>query len=657
MASTPCVGGGTMPAGPQPAVAPALARPDLHAGIAQAVTPLAWARITTTTGRAFAFAKATIPHGPTPALARVERFGTLTRRLTDRDGGPQASTVTTVLLDTDRQLRRLANEGVLQYALVEYFVADLATLVAGGASQRVFRGRVQNWQADARLTLTLTVEDDLTARLTSAEAQDAQSPLRMIDSTVSDQTPRASRFEKGAPEAYGSLNDGDDQSPPDGTFEAQHTTSITLAAAPGLGNMAMFLVSAQAVQRIQSIYAANTAVSPPVERGPLNPALIGVNVFVPGYPGWPLPNPWYESESGRWTVIFMQGHLVETQMAVDGRIPLAVSLCGYEHVGDTTGVIFDQPVRAFLHWFNNRMLQDVALANWQPLALLGDYALFDTASFDRVHAICDARGYRVAGVLAHDNAYRSWRDRVGEWCRNFGFEMGTNRHGQVMLNILDRTQAYASARAFTPAQILDDGVTVARRSDAIENIVPFSYRANYVKTIQKPNPTAGAVGLREPYDGPWRVPQDEVANEASITALGGHPRGERRAAVQEYSLVRDATTATRVAQERLALNALPNGRSESRFRVMLKDGWDVELGDIIALEHWDVPWDGRRRCQVRQIVFDLDTFTIELTARAVEDLLPALVTLEALMTGGIASPPTATEAITTEVGIPIMVNR
>ena len=647
-----CVGGGL--------VARAEVMPQAAASLAPATVPLAWMQISSVGGRVYRFAKATIPHG-VPKRARVQRFGTVVRRLTDGAGGPQASTVTTVLVDTDRTLRQLANAGTLQSALVEYFVADLSTLKTGADGQRVFRGRVHDWSADAGLTLTLTVEDDLTARLTSADAADTRSPLRKIDKDISDTTPRSSRFEQGAPEVYGNVAD-DTAATPLGVLQLPHTTSITLDANPALGNMPMFLVSAQVCQRITHIYAANPAENPPINRVPLNPALIGVNVFIPGYPGWPLPNPWYETDAGRWTVIFMQGHLTETKLAVEERIPITVNVCGYEAVGNGSGNVIDQPARAFLHWFNNRVLQDVGRANWQPLAMLGDFSLFDTTTFDRVSAVCDARGYRVAGVLSHDNTFISWRERVAEWCRNFGFEMGINRHGQVILNILDRTLGHASARRFSPALILDDGVDVRLRTDAVENIVPWMWEPNYLTTLQRVNPEQGARGLRDPHESGWIAGYEgrqESRNDASIARLGGAPVGERRAPVQEYSLIRVKAMASRVAAERLAINSLPNGRAEASFRVLLRDGWDVELGDIILLEHWDVPWSGARRCDVREVRVDLDDLSVTITARDVDDLLPSITpgTLEALMTGGITSPATPTAPIETDIGIPIEVRR
>jgi hypothetical protein len=98
--------------------------------------------------------------------------------------------------------------------------------------------------------------------------------------------------------------------------------------------------------------------------------------------------------------------------------------------------------------------------------------------------------------------------------------------------------------------------------------------------------------------------------------------------VQEYTLVRDQTTADTVAAERLALHAPPNGRAEVSFDVILRDGWAVELGDIVTVDHWDLPWTGARRCHVRGVTLDLDALTLTIAVRDVEDLLTGTVGMD-----------------------------
>lgn len=609
---TPCVGGGDVADGTNPA-----AGPDLST----ATVPIAWVELELVDGTRLRYAKATIPHG-TPKFGRVLRFGRVVRRLTDGDGGPQASIVTTHLADTDRALRAAAWAGTLNFALVEYFVADLETIRAGGTPHRVFRGRVQDWTADVNLTLTITVQDELSARLTSANAIDTQSPIRAIDRTMHDFQPRAPLMGKAAPEVYGSLADTD------GTCELRHIQDVTIDPGPlaELGQLSMFLVCSGAVGRLQSVYAADPLEDPPVSRRQVPESAFGNWIFAPHHSGWmDAAAPYWEDADGRrWTVVLGVASHPAIVLAVEGRIPIVCNLCGYEDFGDGTGETLERPARAFLHWLNNRVVQDTP-DDWRPIFSLDDYSLFDTTTFDDVDAICETRGYRVAGVLGHDYAFQSWRDRVAEWCRNFGFEVGTNRHGQVVLVILDRDGSPPTAATLTPATILEGGCQVTMRNDAVENIVPYVYARNYVSAIQRLNPEPQARGLRDPVETGWVSDRLELVDEASVTALGGHPRGERPARVQEYTLVRDETTAERVATERLELRAVPNGRAEVTFDLVLRDGWALELGALVSVEHWDVPWAGPRRCQIRGVELDVDALTLTITVRDVEDLLTGVM--------------------------------
>jgi hypothetical protein len=557
----------------------------------------------------------------------------VTRRLTDGDGGPQASTVTTTFADTDRALRTAAFGGTLHFARVDYYVADLETIRANGTPQRVFRGRVQDWTADQQLQFSVTVQDELSARLTSANAIDLQSPIRTIDDTIHDNQPLASLFGQAAPEIYGSLADEHDGPPVGaaGTWELRHIADETIDPGPfaELGQLSVFLVCAGAVSKVQRVYAADPTEDPPVSRVAVSASAFGDWLFAPTMAGAWIEDAadrqfWEDDDGRRWTVVLGVASHPVVRLAVEGRIPIVVNLCGYEETGDSTGRTLERPVRAFLHWMNNRVLADTG-GNWRTaLESLGDYALFDTDTFETVDAVCEARGYRVAGVLGHDYAFRSWRERVADWCLNFGFELGTNRHGQVMLCLLDRA-SFAVRASLTPATILDVGCRVRMRADAVENVVPYVYARNYLTALQRTNPAAGERGLRDPVSGDWQSDREEVVDDASITALGGYPKGERRARLQEYGLVRDAMTADRVAAERLALHAPPNGRAEVAFDLVLRDGWALELGDVIRLEHWDTPWTGARRCHVREITFDLDAMTIGVLVRDVDDLIASVV--------------------------------
>jgi hypothetical protein len=47
----------------------------------------------------------------------------------------------------------------------------------------------------------------------------------------------------------------------------------------------------------------------------------------------------------------------------------------------------------------------------------------------------------------------------------------------------------------------------------------------------------------------------------------------------------------------------------------------VELGQMLDVEHWDLPWTGSRKCRVMRIEEDMDGLTLQITVRDVDDLV------------------------------------
>lgn len=598
-----CVGGGTVASGTNPAAGTSLAT---------ATTPLVWIELTVG-ATTYRWAKAGIPHGA-PKEGRVKSFGHVRRSLTDDDGGLTASRVTSVVIDTDRLIRGLWVSGQLRGSVIEYYAADLATLIAGGTAQRRFRGEVIECAFDTDLEATIVSVDALTARLTSADADDRQLPHVLIGTDVGDQNPLERMFDKPVPYAYGSVRE----------WECKFIASITVSGHEDLGNMHAFLVCLGAISQGLRVSGGDVlSGDPPVSRVALpESAFTGSDpyIYVPTMDGYFGANPWYEANGRRYTLIFgRDGHPV-IEMARSGRIPLLFSFCGYETVGDSSGNTINAPARLVLHLMNNYLVQD-ATDDWLAIAAFGSYSLFDTASFAAVHAICDALGLEAGGVIGSSYVQASWRDVIGDICRQFGFDLGQNRHGQVMAAMLDRASTATIAAAFTPNEILEHTVDVDLRAGAVENEIRYVYDQQYASALADLTPIEGSRLPKDPYDGKWASGLQRLQDSASITALGGGTTGLRRSRVQEYSLINLEAVALAVATQRLDLKSPPKGRPEVRFSVIVRDGDTIELGDIVTLEHWDLPWSGSRRCQVREIDDDLDEHVIRPLVRDVEDLL------------------------------------
>jgi hypothetical protein len=353
-------------------------------------------------------------------------------------------------------------------------------------------------------------------------------------------------------------------------------------------------------------------------------------LWVVTMPGWFGANDYYVDGSlgYRWALLVGQQNHPVVEMAREGRIPFVVNFCGYEETGDATGRTISSIPRGFLHWINARLLQDVVGDSDWPATIfaLGDYSLINTASFELIHQRLEALSYQLGGILGHDYQFQSWRDRWALWLRHIGYGAATgyNRHGQIILVMLDRSDPYAGMPDVGPELILERGCNVRRRDDAVENVIRYVSRQNYKTKIQGLNPPEGERARREPYDGPWLYLPEPLEDSTSIGNLGGDPRGRRQSAIQEYGLTRDEATADALAEERLAWTKPANGRAQIDFDLSLRDfcALDLELGGVINVEHWDLPWTGTRRCQIRGIDWNLDTHEVTITVWDVGDLLP-----------------------------------
>lgn len=612
----PCQGGGDVPSG---------SNPGAGEDLSTATAPIPWVAITVG-ATTYRYAAATIPHSP-PRYGRVKSFGVIDRQLSEPDSGPKASTMTVELIDHDRALRAIGNTGTLKHALFEAFVSDVTTIVAEGTPFRVFRGRVSTWEAGSDLLFTIVAEDEFTARLTSIDAEDMAVGQTLLD-VLSDQQPEELTFGKPAPEVYGNVSD-EDEDEPKGVIELRHSSNITFPEAEGLGNNPVFPICVGPVGKVQTVFGGSPFEDPPVTRIKLPASAYGDWLWVVTQPGWFAPNDYWVDDSlqHRWALVVLKDGHPTAELARSMRIPLTANVCGYEAKGDATGLTINSIPKGFLHWLNARLLQDGTAgdSDWPTsIFAIGSHSLIDTTTFEAVHDILDGLNYKLGGVLGHDLQFESWRDRWARWLRHMGYDAatGSNRHGQLILAKLDRTNAYSSALAFDEATILDRGVRVQNRDDAVENVIRYVSQQNYRTKLQGLNPAEGERGLRDPYDGPWLYLPEPIEDSTSIGDLGGEPRGRRRSAIQEYGLTRDTATADGLAQERLDWLSPANGRAEIDFDLSLRHAWNIELGDVITVEHRDLVWSGAHRCQVRGLAWNLDTHEVTVTAWDVEDLLP-----------------------------------
>lgn len=349
--------------------------------------------------------------------------------------------------------------------------------------------------------------------------------------------------------------------------------------------------------------------------------------FVPGKPGWIEPNDWSVRDGRRWTLVAGRADDPAIILAKEGTIPLVVNVCGLvadQSLSSSPNGTVNSPALALLLLMNNYLVQD-ATGDFLPILMDDDVPLFDTDSFNAVHdalvAMADT-GYEpaIAGAVGGDFQQRSWRDRVAEFCKSFGYDIGINHHGQAILSVLDTTQG-GSVFSFNTDTILERSVQFPTRLP-VENEIRYVHTENYLTPLGLETPEPERKLPRDTVSSRWLSGMQVVRDQPSIDALGGSPRGRRRSAIQEYTLSRNAAQSAAVAGRRRDLLSPPNGRIEVALSLSIKHGCELELGQVGDAEHWDLPWTGSRRCRVVQLEEDMDGLTISPTLRDVDDLLP-----------------------------------
>jgi hypothetical protein len=606
-----CTGGGAVAIGTNPTDGDSLATATgIHAWM-----------VFTVGGTTYTWGKVGINIGSLAVQPRVLSFGAVTRALSDDKGGFESARMTVMLSDYDRTVRGLHNSQTLLNQSVTVYAQSESGMRSAGNPWKVFRGVVRDLRPESDLKFRLDLEDPLTLSM-SAFAQEKLVPPTLI--SVSDSTADQGIREAPAPVLYGSLSD-EDEDEPIGTIEAPFIGTETVSGLEYLGNFHKHLIGLSATHNVRSIFIGDPlSGTPPTRRARAGASEYGTRLYVPHRDGWFGSEYYTVQDDERWTFLYVDQTHPGADLARYGKIPIAVNLCGREEQGDGTDDTIDSLPLQFLHFLNTEVAQSVGDADWPAIATRDSYALFDTLTFSAVKTRSEARisgGYVGAFMLGHSFKQITLREAIKQFCRSGDFDIGINRHGQIMLTMLDRTSTASSAVTFTDqSDILKGSFSIDPCLDAVENRVNYVYARNYLKTLQQLLTEEGTRPPREPYDGTWKSGLQTLNDTTEQTALG-----ETRASqTLELEMVRDQDTADDVAAQRLALRKSSKGRAEATFDCTLSKGYNIELGDVIAVTHFQgistTGWSARR-CQVRRHVVDLDKLTVKLTVRDVDNLL------------------------------------
>jgi len=613
-AASPCAGGGTVASSTNPSAGTSLAT---------AITPLAYMTLQTDSGEE-RYGTQHIAFGSTFIEARVTRWGSLRRSLSDWFGGFDVGTFQVELADTDRRLRGLADSGTLLKKRVDVYVSDAATIRSSGTARRVFSGVVITHRPLSGLRYQLTCEDRLGSILNQYFSGRKTAPSRVF--TVEDFPNLANPNDadspspgnptligKPVPVCYGNLSD-------------VHLGSDRIGVVPAhfVGRRLVdgfdwdeYVVCQGAVTNI-SEWFQYPGIGPLI-RHLKEPESEGVSVLIPGHAGWTAavgPDKFRDFNGRRYTVIYARGP--SSWLATDGRIPITLNLCGYETVGDGTGSMIDSLALQVQHFLTNFVFSEYEDGNWNAIPTVNSYSVLKSGTFSTVKTVSEARvsgGHKGAWMLAHDGSAPNLRDVLADLCRSGDFDLGQNWDGQIIASMVNASSS--SVADWTDLiNVLQDGLDLERRFDLSATAVRYRYARRYIQPITNPTPAETDLlpGANRIPDPDW-ILSDEVTDAGAEAALG-----EDKPYDVTYGAVRDVVTADDVSAEWLARSAQHNeGPLMGQVRTHL-EATDVDLGDNVDVTHFGgVGASGYtdKRLRVREQDLDLNQMTVTSTVQDV----------------------------------------
>jgi hypothetical protein len=329
-----------------------------------------------------------------------------------------------------------------------------------------------------------------------------------------------------------------------------------------------FYVICLGVVPISQIFASDLAVGVPPRRVLMPPETYGVDFLVPDGPDWPHPDPWVEIGGMRLTGFYARGP--RSFHHTEGTVTMAVNTCGYEDVGDGSGVPINQAFPLLQLFLNEFVLKNggsgYRTGNWGPLETWDDGAvpILQTSKFAACQTLTqtrltDAVGYTGAFYVRDRITVREFLKR---FCETFDAFLATNHHGQLYPVLIDDGANVTGARQYRERMEISEALPAPSfDNDAIEN--KWIYQYDY-----------------DPDAKGFRGDAESVLDQPAIDALRG--KVKERSLKQYYT--RDAATAR---------DAIGRRRLRTRYPPMMQAiptnllGVEEENGDLIRVTHRD----------------------------------------------------------------------
>jgi len=602
-----CTGGGTVPAGTNPAAGLALT---------SASVPVAWMEIEAPSGTK-RYAKVPINLDNSPKIAKVSSFGKITRRISNNLGDLRSADVKSTLFDEDRVLRGLEDSDNLVNSLVSYFVSTEAAIRAGSAPRRVFTGPIVDAEPTSGLEFDITVKDWLTAILDELAkktfptrtfgATDFTNLLNAVDDASSPGNPTMNG--KAVPIIYGS-------------HRQVQPIYVGKRVVNGF-NWDESIVCGHAIKAINQWSAVDSANG---DRAAMPLTTEGVDFLIPGYAGYTLhtgsANPYIDINGNRYCRILTRGPRSDAHRL--GTVPIILDVCGIESTGDGSGTMIDSLLRQILHLLINWILAPTPYTSgaWlsSPSFTVGGstWSKIDTATFETAKTTSEARiagGYKGAFILGWDGRTHQLEEIFRSAARSADIDFYINRHGQLSVSMFDSTIASARTVVDLP-DILKASFSAKRERTKITNKVTYRYGRKYVDPVTQKTPAEADFlpsGLREP-DTEWTTDRQSTSDGTSITKYG------ERLMDLDLDFVTEQATADDVAVK--LKNRDKNGPIRGSLTEILQ-GADCDISQKITVTHLEgvtaTGWTARP-LRVEGQETDLDAMTVKHEARDVTGL-------------------------------------
>ncbi len=531
---------------------------------------------------------------------KILRISSARRALT-REGNFGASGWRVEIADYDLEFRRAAANSTIGNSYCAFYFVDDAVRRAEGVPFRAAAGVVTGHRALPGFRYELEVEDVLGAYFGDAFRQPHVPPHILTIAEFQGLDPAAEG--KAGPIALGALTDVAASSP-QGVVPAIYMGYGYMGSLTGHSLAANVMVDAwlfceHAVAEISDIFY-NDPTSPTL-RHVVPDASYGDILWAPHKPEWTtgtgLTVDYVDYPSGgtvrRYTPMFIDRSSTHAAAARDGRTIISANIYGAEANGDSTGNYFSTPEQMLQHTLVNYVFGEYRTGSYAvaPDFTANSYTTLDASTVAQCMSVGANRlagGYVGAALIGGDGDQQNGFDLIRDFCQGGDFDIGTNRHGQLIFSREDRSAT--PVVSFTAqSDILDGEFSMAIDRQRLANKISYQYAPRYLPE-GAPRATAaeGDPMPRDPF-APSSNWTSSIRVITATTAIGNYNSKTIPYDFQD-SVVRDHDTARSVASFVIARMIGPSSDGPWTFRFATglqgygKGSAYVDLGSVIQFE-------------------------------------------------------------------------